>query len=354
MITLQNAYEIATSEVRVPPNAVLTYSNLLSNRYVFEWKHVDGDAYSEIDRILIWIDPISGELLKKDIEWSALKQPMLSKTSIHSTSAFGIVIQDYWKIAKEAYFTYSGEPLQDYYWIGKVGSGCEATCYLIDDYGNIVGQMIPLPTANGASFSGYQNFDPDEFCWDTSFYQNYFNEWVDGYIETGCGISEETYRTCVSDPDTPFYQCTAHGSWSGFRISTDFLVNNTYIDNIMADRPPIPFAHLCHCKAMDYIGLITISYAYRKGSDVNTVVSGLAHTTSESWSTYLNYWRWCYFTTIDGNRDTPINQIFYDCIATYPSMDGHLGIAGDPLLTLNNIINGLCSSPNCTFGVIQQ
>ena len=349
MITLQTAYEIASSEIYIPYDAVLVCGKMLSGRYVFEWKHKYSDAYSEIDRILIWIDPISSNLLKRDVKWSALKQPISTKASTQSIAAIGVVLQEYRKIKKEAYFTYDGEPLQDYYWIGKADNYYETTRYLIDEYGNIVGQMIPMPTENGCSFSGYQYSSPDSGCWNTTFYKNYFDNWANGYIETGCGISEETYRNRVSDPSTIFYQCTAHGSSDYFSISNDFVARVAYIKGIMAGRPPVPFANLTHCEAMRTIDINSMSYAYRKGSNTNTVVLGLKNTTDDSWLTYLVDWRCCFYDTIDERRDTPINQIFHDCVATYPSMDGHLAIVGDTLLTLNDII---CGIPNCVFKVI--
>ena len=349
MIDIHDAYNIAVAEVHIPIDAILTYSNLLANKFVFEWKHAKEDAYSETDRILIWIDPISSNLLKKDVEWSTLKQPIFTKSNLQSVATIGIELQEYRKIGKDAYFTYSGEPLQDYYWIGKSYDAYETTCYLIDDYGNIVGQMIPMPTENGCSFSGYMYSNPDQNCWNTVFYQDYFDNWTNGYIETGCGISEETYRNRVSDPSTLFYQCTAHGVSAGFRIKSDFYVSVAYINEIMENRPPIPFAHLDHCEAMRSTDQNSISYAYRKGSNINTVVFGLKYTTDESWYNYLVNWRACFYDAVSAHKSTPINQIFHDCIATYPVMDGHMDIKGDTLLTLNDII---CVTPNCDFGVI--
>jgi hypothetical protein len=336
MINLDTAYDIAVAEVYIPDDAILTYSNLLSDRYVFEWKHAIADAYSEVDRILIWVDPTSGEVFKKDVRWSILERPLIQAFQLQSIIPTEIEILEYRKIAKKAYFLYSGEPLEDYYWIGKD----ENTRYLIDDYGNIVGQMIPIPSMDGCSFSGYIN-SGDTDCWDTEFYADYFNKWVDGYVETGCGISKETYRNRVSDPTTSFYQCTAHGSYSGFRISDSFYVGVSYINSTMADRPPVPFAALASCEAFGSTGPGTISYAFRKGSNVGTVIYGLKNTTNDSWSCYLCQWRGCFYNAVDENKNTPIHQIFHECVATFPDIDGHVGIVGDESLTLS------CTKP-CT------
>lgn len=345
MIDIQTAYDVAIGEVHIPEYAVLTYAGYLSGRWVFEWTHIKSDAYSETDRILIWIDPTNGELLKKDVVWSVLKSPQFQASQIQAVVHPEIEIYEYRKIAKEAYFTYSGEPLDDHYWIGEYGD----TRYLIDDIGNLVGQMIPMPTDNGCSFSGYTDLNDDTGCWDTDWYESRFNKWATGFIETGCGISEETYRNRVSDPTTTLYQCTAHGGDAGFAIHSGFSINVSYINQIMADRSPIPFAHLCHCGAMNRVGGGTISNAYAKGSDVGTVVTGLKHTNLDSWTTYLVHWRYCFFDTIDSDRNIPIHTIFDDCVASYPSIDGYVDIVGDSLLTLDDIISNM---PTCLFEVV--
>jgi len=344
MITINDAYEIATSEVSIPADAILTYSNLLSGRYVFEWKHQSEYSYSETDRILIWIDPVTGEVFKKDVKWSTLKQPDISLLNTHISAIHNITIIEYRKIAKKAYFTYSGEPLSDYYWIGED----EYTRYLIDNYGNIVGEMIPKPTNNGYSASGYIQKDKD-VCWNVSFYTNYFEEWCDGDVYESCGPSKDSFVNTLSDESTVFYQITAHGSFSISLLNHDIAIRPADIDSALESRSPMPFAHLDHCDAMDRVGDGTFEYAYRKGSDTNAVVIGLAHTTDESWVLYLNYWRDCFYNDLDDDKDTSIKTIYDDCVASYPDMDGHLGFTGDETLTINKIIT--MYYPLCDFTV---
>jgi len=341
MMPIEHAYEIALSEIYLPEDSALTYSKYLSNRYVFEWRHQYENIYSETDRILIWVDPLTGNITKKVVEWTDLKYPISSQLQIQSVS--GIKIIGYHKISKLVYFTYTDEPLSEWYWIG------EDTCtrYLINEYGNVVGEMIPKP--NGCSYSGHTSLEDNTGCWSTSFYADYFNRWTDGSIDQKCGtgITSTIYSNMISDPSTDLYACTAHGAYNGFSIHSNFYVSPSYVTNIMKNRLPIKFAELIHCEAMNYTGSGTLSYAYRKGSTNNTITIGLKHTTNDSWGEYLRCFRRSFHDECTLNKDTSIKQIYDDTMALCPNLDGHFDFVGDISLCINDII----IKPLCAFTI---
>lgn len=342
MIDISTAYEIAISEVRIPDDAVLAYAGYLSNRYVFEWKHTTDTTTSDMDRVLVWIDPTTGNVMKSEVTWSRSLEPPTDIMSIQSTS--GMPITEYCKIGKDAFFTYSGTPLDDYYWISHYND----TIYLIDNTGTIVGEMIPKPDNFGTLFSGLKDFD-HPYCWYLDFYRTYFNRWADSYDDV-CSPNNNEYFSNLHA--STFYHCTAHSNKVesvSFKISDLLTVHEYDVTTILQDRSPIPFAELCHCQAMNDTGLGTLSYAYRKGQNVGTITIGCKHTTSASWRAYLQRFRGTLYRGINDNRDTSIKQIYDDAMADTYGMDGHYEFAGDTNLTLNNIIEGICELPICGF-----
>lgn len=326
------------------------------NNYSFLFQHIEDDIIYEEDRLVIVTDK-EGNIVSSYIT----ETPHDPQIKIMQRK--GAVVR---KIKKDMYYLYSGEPLEDFYntidkKIKMDGKIVVTIRYLLDENGNVVGQMIP-PPFDGLRWSGCKNTDMNVRCdtWneDLSIAYSKFSEWCDTLhylVPDPYGTQEQAQEmkdqilSVLSDEKVKLYFAVAHGSAGHCSIRGNVIIwyreiwdpDDPYTP--LFNRDKIRFALLCHCGAMDYTHENTWSYRFSKGDPSECAVIGARHLTcnQDAWLVYRDWMR-DLLQRID--TKIPIYDAYEDSLLIYPEVTDASGFYGDEtftFLTIPIFINNL-------------
>ena len=99
----------------------------------------------------------------------------------------------------------------------------------------------------------------------------------------------------------------------------------------MENRPPMRFAFIGSCKAMNHIGPNSLSYAFRKVEMEKTVTVGYQNMTQSPW-VYSYQWQDYMFNLMD--KQKPIYDSFIEACAEYPGISENVVFVGDENITV--------------------
>ena len=99
----------------------------------------------------------------------------------------------------------------------------------------------------------------------------------------------------------------------------------------MENRPPMRFAFIGSCKAMNHVGPDSLSYEFRKGEMEKTVTIGYRNMTQSGW-VYSYQWQDFMFNLMD--KQEPIYDCFNEACAEYPGIANYVVFVGDENLTV--------------------
>lgn len=207
--------------------------------------------------------------------------------------------------------------------------------------GNILGYGIP-PPSQGFSLSGPIYFSPCSDTW-SGWYKN-AERWFEKMDYPTDAIewpTESQMQTHIENRETALFYELAHG-WSesfcsGCLPSGDWCTETSYsaIKTWMANREKMFFAFIGSCDGMcETISSASLSYQFRKGSNINTATVGYCGMSSgkcsNCWLDSIS-WQDALFNYI--SQDHAVKLAFEEALADYPNCgapNNCMRFAGDP------------------------
>jgi len=332
------------NKVDLPYDAVFSTYSESSDKYSFLFKHIDetGEIIYEEDRIVIITDK-EGNIIKKTAKWLNKNIQSTLKTTLVSMLSGSNEVKIR-QIKKDMYFLYKPGKLKDFYPTIERDN----MVYLLDDNGNIIGQMIPPPQDNnsdeeyigGITWSGaHESMD----IW-KSYRANaylYYSKWCTQVYNKGIPEKEELLNE-ISNPNNIIYYAIAHGGSMGCTITTEGGAVGLYggdIRDCLESRDKYKFVFLGHCRAMTYTDKGSFAYEFAKGNkSENYAVIGYykmgshqdAWRVSKDWQNRLFHYM---------NEGQKIYDAFQNANLDYPEMEVAIRFEGDQNCTIRSLLN---------------
>ena len=315
--------------IELPENAELVNTNTIKNPrkhyHTFIFKHivkgfeVEGDlcviqitAQCDSSVDLIWHDDIPSELPEIPEKPCPTADPILAdpENVVYSWAKKPRKYQPCWRIR-----------------------GAPATRIVDMFTGECLGISAPHP-GKAFAYSGSDGDDAADDWWKV-FRENaamHFATWglattsvcrKDGYVRADIQANFE-------DPDTRCSYIIAHGNASGFFIRGGYEgVGQSDITTWLSSRDKIRFAFIAHCDGMYHTWEGTLSYAYRKGSMVDTVTVGYVGVVESDYWHLAVPWQRKFFDYVTYSYGSMTFKDAFDAAcAYYPDVD-FVGFCGD-------------------------
>jgi len=339
---------------------------------VFWQQRKIGDAIVEKDRMVFHFDKSTGEFVDQRIKWrddlpDVLPSNLISKQEAESIYGNEVQSSSLYIISPETNVFSKLDPIpENPVWViygcenGGKGEGCyneqgfsNPKISVIDAVtGKYLGEGISPPSYTGFALQG-----PEEYM-NGACELGEWNEWQDsaedwfntmGYnTRTAINPEKSEIMTHLQSFDTAVYYHIAHGKWDEFVSNCDQITQTYDIKEWIKDYPKMPFAMMMSCEASCSDGPISISYAFRKGSNKDTATVGpcemnLEPCKSECWPVSVD-WQNDFFHNL--NYEYSVGNSFNIANAWYPGCAECMVLSGDSDLKLVPLLERLTCSDN--------
>ncbi|MFH1977771.1 MAG: hypothetical protein ABIJ92_00405 [Candidatus Aenigmatarchaeota archaeon] len=345
---------------------------VVGEREVFWQQRKIGDAIVEKDRIVFHFDKSTGEFVDQRIKWrddlpDVLPSNLISKQEAESIYGNEVQSSSLYIISPETNVFSKLDPIpENPVWViygcenGGKGEGCyneqgfsNPKISVIDAVtGKYLGEGISPPSYTGFALQG-----PEEYM-NGACELGEWNEWQDsaedwfntmGYnTQTAINPEKSEIMTHLQSFDTAVYYHVAHGKWDEFVSNCDQITQTYDIKEWIKDYPKMTFAMMMSCEASCSDGPISISYAFRKGSNKDTATVGpcemnLEPCKSECWPVSVD-WQNDFFHNL--NYEYSVGNSINIANAWYPGCEGCMVLSGDSDLKLVPVLERLTCIDN--------
>ena len=319
------------NEIKSAKDKILVVNKIIGDRRVKYWEHVIDNIFVKNDSILLHMDLGYNKVLEYAKIWSDIEIISLNfgKGEFKESCLWKrkVVFPD----ADDCglFYTFYDEQVYPLFcWEVRYDDGNT----IFYDFNEIpIGYGVPAPS------SGFVIQGPGDSKW--RYWRENAQEWYSKWYGSVNSISNPSinqisYFIKNESIDTKLFYVIAHSGG----LPTRFLANkNMYYEASqlhydMADRSPMKLAVLCCCSAMTETGPGTLSYEFRKGEILDTVIIGYVEMGNcPDWIQSLD-WQDFLFEKI--NKGFTIKKAFDRACAQYPKIADYVKFVGDPNLKI--------------------
>ncbi len=212
---------------------------------------------------------------------------------------------------------------------------------LFNAEGKDIGYGIP-PPSNSITISGPDQGNDVWINWRENA-EYWFNHWSSGQKYSLPLGNKLEILNAISDPINQFYYAIAHGDYSMFMCSGDYVYSDDIKDSMYL-RYSMGFCFLGHCKAMNSLENDSFTCSFTKVNNpwsiINSVVLGYRDMDEnyEAWIVSLQFQDF-FFSYIYQNPKKSFYEAYKESCFKYPSGINAIIFAGDRHLTLHYLNN---------------
>ena len=325
--------EVIYTDIENTEGKILLFDEAIGDVHVRYWEHIQYDVLIKNDSILLHLDLETGDVLKFRKSWTDIDFSYDLENIIVNTDKIIKKQKVLFPETCDCGIFYTFHEDQNYpvlCWEIWYSNG---ETILYDSSGEKIGYGIPTPDS-GFSLSGYDynpNYPDDPWIAYRENADRFFQDWCITTDSISLPTKHEI-SSYVQDPTVHLFFEIAHGDHISFLLNKQW--ERYYFSTArkdMENRPPMKFAFIGSCNAMNQVGPDSFSYVFRKGQMDNTVTVGYCNMTQSAWEYAFN-WQDFMFEIMD--KQEPIYDAFIQACAEYPVISDNVVFIGDENLTV--------------------
>jgi len=336
-ISAEENQENKYPDLSITFDKTLSIDKIIVDRVVKYYEHIINGVEIKGDSILIHENPSDGLNIMYEKTWTDIDFEIPVFSNIEPSN---------YVLKKKVIFPDESD-LQDVYSFNdkqEFPVACwevifeDGRTILYDTIGNEIGKGVTAPSPKAFLLSGPHKGE-DAWGHFRSNAESWYKLWADSYTSIYNPYPSSQISPKVSDPDVELFYELAHGCSTWFVAHTSgALYRSSDVEDDMQSRPPMKFAYIGSCEAMNSVGDNTFSYEFRKGQMTDTVTVGLTHVGENpgTFTSTLN-WQEIMFSFMD--QGNTIYDSFTLATQLVPIVEPIVRFVGDENLKIRELVN---------------